>query len=75
MEISDTVYAKIANEVLKFVLKEKERNNTLSIVDLITSFCFKKNLEVEMVGDAISQDFYFKKLIETDLKSRDIQEW
>lgn len=75
MEISDTAYARITNDVLKFVLKEKAKNSALSIVELITSFCFMKNLEVEMVGDAISQDFYFKQLIETDLKSRTVSDW
>lgn len=75
MEISDTVYAKIVNDVLKFVLKEKTKDKTLPIVDLITSYCFKKNLEIEMVGDAISQDFYFKQLIDRDLKAQAFQSW
>ena len=75
MEISDTVYAKIVNDVLKFVLKEKTRDSSLPIVDLITSYCFKKNLEIEMVGDAISQDFYFKQLIDRDLKAQAFQSW
>ena len=75
MEISDTVYAKIFNDVLKFVLKEKTKDKTLPIVDLIASYCFKKNLEIEMVGDAISQDFYFKQLIDRDLKAQEFQSW
>ena len=75
MEISDTVYAKIVNDVLKFVLKEKTKDSSLPIVDLITSYCFKKNLEIEMVGDAISQDFYFKQLIDRDLKAQAFQSW
>lgn len=75
MEISDNVYARITNDVLKFVMREKAKNSSLSIVELITSFCFVKNLEIELVGDAISQDFYFKQLIETDLKSKTIGEW
>lgn len=75
MEISDNVYARITNDVLKFVMREKSKNSSLSIVELITSFCFVKNLEIELVGDAISQDFYFKQLIETDLKSKTIGEW
>lgn len=75
MEISDTVYARITNDVLKYVLKEKSKNTGLSIVELITSYCFKMSLEPELVGDAISQDFYFKQLIEKDLKSKTSLEW
>lgn len=75
MEISDLTYAKIANDVLKFVLRQKSLNSTLSIVDLITSYCFKMSLEPELVGDAISQDFYFKQLIEKDIKAKESEDW
>lgn len=75
METSDIEYAKLTNEVLKFVVSERSKNNTLSIVDLIVSYCFKRDIEPELVGDAISQDFYFKRLIENDMKTRPLQEW
>jgi hypothetical protein len=75
MEISDLTYAKIANDVLKFVLRQKSLNSTLSIVDLITSYCFKMSLEPELVGDAISQDFYFKQLIEKDIRAKESEDW
>lgn len=75
MEISDLTYAKIANDVLKFVLRQKSLNSTLSIVDLITSYCFKMSLEPELVGDAISQDFYFKQLIEKDVRAKESEDW
>lgn len=75
MEISDLTYAKIANDVLKFVLRQKSLNSTLSIVDLIASYCFKMSLEPELVGDAISQDFYFKQLIEKDIRTKESEDW
>ncbi len=72
---TDRYYARVVNDVLNFVLSEKSKNYAMSLVDIITSYCFKNDLEPELVGDAISQDFYFKRLIEQDLKAKTIQDW
>ena len=68
----DLEYAKLTNRILKFVLEEREKDPTLPIVDLIMSFCFKNNIEPEEAGDAISQDYYLKQLIENNMKSKDL---
>ena len=70
----DLEYAKLTNRILKFVLEEREKDPTLPIVDLIMSFCFKNNIEPEEAGDAISQDYYLKQLIENNMRSKDLSD-
>ena len=70
----DLEYAKLTNRILKFVLEEREKDPTLPIVDLIMSFCFKNNIEPEEAGDAISQDYYLKQLIENNMKAKDLSD-
>ena len=70
----DLEYAKLTNKILKFILEEREKDPTLPIVDLIMSFCFKNNIEPEEAGDAISQDYYLKQLIENNMKSKDLSD-
>ena len=68
----DLEYAKLTNKILKFILEEREKDPTIPIVDLIMSFCFKNNIDPEEAGDAISQDYYLKQLIENNMKSKDL---
>lgn len=70
----DLEYAKLTNRILKFILEEREKDPAIPIVDLIMSFCFKNNIEPEEAGDAISQDYYLKQLIENNMKSKDLSE-
>ena len=70
----DLEYAKLTNRILKFILEEREKDPTIPIVDLIMSFCFKNNIEPEEAGDAISQDYYLKQLIENNMKAKDLSD-
>lgn len=70
----DLEYAKLTNKILKFILEEREKDPTIPIVDLIMSFCFKNNIDPEEAGDAISQDYYLKQLIENNMKSKDLSD-
>ena len=70
----DLEYAKLTNKILKFILEEREKDPTIPIVDLIMSFCFKNNIEPEEAGDAISQDYYLKQLIENNMRSKDLSD-
>lgn len=70
-------YPELVQDVLRFILVEKSRSTDLSLSDIIYSFCVKNNYNPEMVGDAISEDFYLKKLIENDMlaQTKDNDEW
>lgn len=67
-------YPELVNEVLEYIINEREFDETLSIIDLICSFCVKHNYNPIMVGDAISDDFYFKKLIENEILASNSKE-
>lgn len=64
----DLKYAKIVKDCLDYIVKIRTENPTMKLLDIIQSFCFEHELDVEEVGDAISQDYYFKQLIEDDMK-------
>lgn len=59
-------YPFIVQEVMKYINEIKATDNEISLVDIIMDFCFKNELEIELVGDAISSDVYFKSFIEKD---------
>ena len=70
----DLEYAKLTNRILKFILEEREKDSSIPIVDLVMSFCFKNDVDPVEAGDAISQDYYLKQLIENNMKSKDLSE-
>ena len=59
-------YPFIVQAVMKYIDEVKSQGSDAALIDIITDFCFKNNLEVELVGDAISSDVYFKSFIEKD---------
>jgi len=59
-------YPIIVNDVMSYVIEQKEKNNKAPILDLISDFCLKFDYPILLVGDAISDDCYFKSLIESD---------
>ena len=63
----DLVYSKIIKNVLDYIRLKRLAKNSDSILDLIFSFAFENNLDLELVGDAISQDINFKELIQKDM--------
>lgn len=68
-EEMDRYYALITKDVLDYILMFREKHPEEPLVQIITQYCFEKNLEPELVGDAISQDYYFKQYIENDCKA------
>ena len=65
-------YPFIVNDVLKHIEKVKQTTSDVSLVDIIFDYSFKNNIDPELVGDAISDDVYFKSFIEKDCKMRKI---
>lgn len=67
----EDIYPSIITEVMKYI-EDNKRGSTavgaerIAIIDLIMDFCHKYDYEVEMVGDAIRSDTYFKSFIEKD---------
>lgn len=63
-------YPEIVNAVMLYIIDHKKIDETIGMIDLISDFCLKKNVPIELVGDAIASDLYFKQFIETDVNSK-----
>lgn len=57
----------LVQDILTFIVKEKQNNSDLTLMDLVYSFCVKKNYNPVMVGEAIADDYYFKTLIANEM--------
>ena len=71
-------YPFIINELMEFIIEVKKRDNEQSsLIDIIMEYCLKKDLDIEMFGDAIRDDIYFMSFIEKDIESRikQVEEW
>lgn len=85
MDNIEESYPKILSDLLKFIdyLKSKDKDKILSIVDIIIEFSDKYDLDVDLVGEAIGTDEFFKAYVKKDCELRNIiptdkkqmQEW
>lgn len=78
-------YPYIIRDLMEYinVKKQSEIMDESSLLDIIMDFCFHQELDVEMVGDAIQSDIYFKSFVEKDCqmhrsittKNKDMEKW
>lgn len=78
--MTDIEYAKLTKDILNYIIAIRTEEPDMKLMDIIFSYCFKNDLDVELVGDAISQDQQFKELIEMDInankkKDVDLDDW
>jgi len=66
----EDVYPMIVKMVMEHILKEKQQCQSSGLIELVSDFCFKTQLPVELVGDAIASDVYFKSFLEKDYNYR-----
>lgn len=65
----ESSYPIIVKEVMKHIEEVKKTDSETSLFDIILDFCFKKDMQVELVGDAIQSDTYFRSFIEKECSS------
>jgi hypothetical protein len=65
-------YPRIIHEVMQHIEHIKKRESDSSLLDIIYDYCFQNNIPVEVVGDAISTDVYFKSFIQKDCELHNI---
>lgn len=63
-------YPILINEIMKHITKVKTTDPDTSILDIIYDYSFKYEIPVELVGDAVSTDVYFKSFVESDHNMR-----
>ena len=61
-------YPVLINTLLKYIICKKEVDKETSIMDLILEFSMRNSLDIELIGDAISTDEYFKGILTKDLE-------
>lgn len=68
MNMLEKSYPFIVEEVLKHIetIKKTPQGKNSALLDIIYDYCFKRGIDVEVVGDAISSDVYFKSFIQKD---------
>jgi len=59
-------YPLLINKVIKYIEKVKRKEKNISMSDIIIDFSIKKNIDIDLLGDAISTDAYLKSYIEKD---------
>lgn len=62
----DDIYPFLVNDLMQYIEKTKKNERTVSLMDIILDYSMKKDISVEMIGDAIASDEYFKSFIEKD---------
>ncbi len=53
-------------KLIEYIIKIKEEDRSISILDGILDYCNRYDIPEELIGDAISTDVYFKDLIKKD---------
>lgn len=61
-------YPVLINTLLKYIICTKESDKETSIMDLILEYSMRNSIDIEVIGDAISTDEYFKGILEKDLE-------
>lgn len=65
-DYTEDQYPFLVNEIMQHITEIKLEEPNSSLLDIIYDYCFKNGIDVELVGDAISSDVYFKSFIEKD---------
>lgn len=62
----EDVYPFLVNDIMKYIELTKSNDRYISLMDIMLDYSMKKDISVEMIGDAIASDEYFKSFIEKD---------
>jgi hypothetical protein len=71
-DITEDDYPFIIRDLMAFIEKTKSVERSTSLIDIIVGFSFKHGIDVEIVGDAIADDEYFKSFIQKDCEVHNI---
>jgi hypothetical protein len=67
-DYSENEYPILIKQIMIFIddIKKQKLTSDLSLIDIIMEFAFRNDINVQLIGDAISSDIYFKSFIEKD---------
>lgn len=62
----EDIYPFLVHDIMKYIEMNKNNDRNISLMDIMLDYSVKKDVSVEMIGDAIASDEYFKSFIEKD---------
>jgi hypothetical protein len=67
-------YSFLIADIMVFIdkIKKLDTKKENGLLDIIYEYCLKNDIEVELMGDAIASDVYFKSFIQKDCEDRNI---
>ena len=65
-------YPFLIMEIMEYIKEVKTKEPQTALVDIIVDFSKKQNIDLELLGDAISEDEYLKLFIEKDCVHHEI---
>lgn len=71
-DLCNDAYPFLINDILKYIEEMKKIDESLSLTEIIVNYSFKKKIDLKLIGDAISEDEYFKQFIKKDSEFRGI---
>jgi len=59
-------YSILISKIMKHIEMVKKAGSKEALIEIVMDYTAKNNIEIELVGDAINSDVYFKSFIEKD---------
>ena len=71
-EICNEGYPFLVNDVLKYIeeIKISDNYENESLIEIIVQYSLNNKIDIRLIGDAISEDEYFKSFIKSDCEFR-----
>lgn len=66
MIYTEETFPFLINDLMQYIQQIKTVERNLSLIDILVDFSLKKDIPVEVIGEAISTDIYFKSFIQKD---------
>lgn len=74
----ESFYPYLINDIMSYIERikmVKGQKVTPSLTEIIMDYSLKKDIPIEMIGDAIASDEYFKSFIMKDCEVIEEDEW
>jgi len=68
----EDVFPFVISGVMGYIETVKNQGTSESLVDIILDYCLKKDVSIDLIGDAINSDVYFKSFIQKDCEMHKI---
>ena len=71
-DFTEDDYPFVVRNIIEYIDDIKKEEKHMSLLDIIIDYSFKTGIDLQVIGDAIASDVYFKSFIEKDCESKKI---